>query len=77
MKVDEIVDNFPRKHKLGFTKDEINQLVASVPELNLNMEAFESALFGITVAMIDNEHIYYPHDVRKAFLWGLGIKIFI
>ena len=75
MKIDEIVDNFPHKSKYGFTSDEIKELVESVPELNLNMDAFNDALFGITVIVEDDRHIYYPHDVKKAFMWGLGIKI--
>ena len=75
MKIDELVDGFPHKSKYGFTSDEIKELVESVPELNLNMDAFNDALFGITVMVEDGKHIYYPHDIKKAFMWGLGIKI--
>ena len=75
MKIDELVNNFPRKNKYGFTRDEIKELVASVPEFNLDMEAFESALYGITVMVENDNHIYYPHDVKKAFMWGMGIKV--
>lgn len=74
MDIDKLVDEFPHKSKKGFTSDEIKELVESVPELNLDMDEFESALFGITVAMENGKHIYYPHDVKKAFDWGVGNK---
>ena len=74
MEISKLVEGFPRKNEDGLTRSEIDSLVESVPELNLNMKEFESALYGITVLLIDNEHVYYLHDVKKAFNWGLGGK---
>jgi hypothetical protein len=74
--VRKLVYEYPYKHPYGFTRDEINKLIASVPEIKLNMKEFENAFFGITVMLADNkEHIYYPQDVHKAFDWGMGNKL--
>ena len=74
MDIDKLVDEFPHESQYGFTSDEIKELVESVPELNLDMEAFEEALYGITVRVENEKYIYYPHDVKKAFDWGMGNK---
>ena len=64
-----IVGSFKTKYDEGFTWSEIQSI--SEKFTSLNRDKFESALFGITCRMINDETVIYPWDVEKALRCGL------
>lgn len=64
-----IVKNFECKYDDGFTIDEIKSIYKKFK--NMNIDKFESALFGITCKSINGETVIYPWDVEKAIICGL------
>lgn len=57
------------KNKIGYTKNELEELVKRYAKLD--NEKYEMALFGITATLIDDEVVFYKHDVLKAITCGL------
>ena len=53
------VYNFKTKYEEGFIKSEIDTLLKEYP--NINIDKFDSALFGITCFRKNGEEIIYPH----------------
>lgn len=68
MSIKDKVDNYPTKHKEGFIKSEIDDLLKDYP--GINMDRFNDALSGITGMMIDDEIITYHCDIEKALYCG-------
>ena len=64
------VSTFPTKHKEGFTSGEVTLLLKEYIGI-INMGKFNSALIGITTKSINNEIIYYHHDIEKALICGI------
>lgn len=64
-----LIYEYPVKSQYGFNKNEIKSLLQKYP--NLNIDAFNNALMGVTGMVEDNEFIYYKHDILKAFQCGL------
>lgn len=69
MNTQEKVYNYKTKNKEGFVQSEINDLLKSYPDIN--MEKFNDALYGITCMRIDNETVIYHCDVEKALNCGI------
>ena len=69
MNIREKVYNYPTKHKEGFVKSEVDELLKEY--LNVDMEKFNSALMGNTCMMKDNEIIQYHCDIEKALVCGI------
>lgn len=67
--IQERVDGFKTKHKSGFVKSEIEELLKSYPKID--MEKFNNAMIGITCSGIDGEIIIYHCDVEKAIRCGI------
>lgn len=65
----EIVYKFPTKHKQGFVKAEIKELLKNFPDIN--MLRFGDALDYITVMAIDDEIVIYHHDIVQAIYCGM------
>lgn len=68
-RITSIVKSFKTKYDEGFTWNEIQSI--SEKFTSLNRDKFESALFGITCRMINDETVIYPWDVEKALRCGL------
>lgn len=68
--LEERVYNYPTKHKLGFTSEEIATLYEEYPELN-KKKAYEKFL-GDTCALIDGEAVHYHCDVHMSLVVGFG-----
>lgn len=67
--IKERVYGFKTKHKEGFVKGEIDELLKDYP--NINMEKFDNALTGITCALVDNEIVIYHCDIELALRCGV------
>lgn len=67
--IHDLVYNYETKHEYGFVKSEIEDILNNFPEMN--MEKFNSALFGNTCMIIDNEIITYHCDIEKALYCGI------
>ena len=65
----DLVFNYPTKYKEGFTNDEIKQLFANFPQIN--MEKVENAFMGNTCKVKDGLIISYHCDVLLALNCGL------
>ena len=63
------VYNYKTKNKEGFVQSEINDLLKSYPDIN--MDKFNDSLYGITCMRIDNETVIYHCDVEKALNCGI------
>jgi hypothetical protein len=59
-----IVSNYKTKHPKGFLKSEIDEILKSLPEIKI--EKFNEAMGVVTVGIIDNQTLYYRHDVELA-----------
>jgi len=69
-KIEEIVnDKEWRSYEEGFTNLELQIILNKYG--NINKDKFNSALFGNTCMMIDNNMINYPWDVRTALICGI------
>jgi hypothetical protein len=68
-RITSIVKSFKTKYDEGFTWNEIQSI--SEKFTSLNRDKFESALFGITCRMINEETVIYSWDVVKALRCGL------
>lgn len=60
--VEKIVNNFPTKHKIGFTGGEIIELMI---KYNIDLNVFLDKLGVNTVSVIGGESITYHHDIIK------------
>lgn len=67
--INDIVYNFPRKYKYGFTFDEIKELLQSFPYIN--MDKYDNALSHITAIYHDKQTLIYPQDVMQGIICGL------
>ena len=67
--IEDVVNGFKTKHKRGFTKNEIRELLKDYP--NINMDKFNSALMGCTGMLIDGEFITYHCDIITALRCGI------
>ena len=65
----EAVFNFPTKHKQGFVKEEIKELLKKFPDISILR--FEDSLECITVMRIQNEIVIYRHDIVNAIYSGI------
>lgn len=57
-----VVDNYPTKHKLGFTGQEIKELLE---KHKIDGEKFYTALGVNTVGVIDGQSVTYHCDIEK------------
>jgi hypothetical protein len=69
MEIKKKIQNYPTKHKDGFTDTEIKQLLKEYPNINLNK--FHNALNGITGIIIDKDFLTYHCDVELALRCGI------
>lgn len=69
MKVNEYIDNYPRKHNRGFTHTELLDLLSKIEDISI--PHVENALMGNTCMVIDGDIITYTWDVQKAIQCGL------
>lgn len=67
--IESVFENFKKKHKEGFTDDEIKELLKRFPEIN--MDRFNDSMFCNTCAVIDDETVNYNCDVRMALYCGM------
>lgn len=65
----EKIHNYKTKYKEGFTQTEIKELLKDYPDIN--MDKFNSALFGDTCMLKGKEIIRYHCDIEKALLCGI------
>jgi hypothetical protein len=69
MNIKEKVYNYPTKHKEGFLQSEIEELLKEYP--NIDMEKFNSSLWGNTCMIKDDEMVQYHCDIEMALLCGI------
>lgn len=58
-----VIDEFPRKHKQGFTSNEINCLLK---KFGIDKKKFNTELGINTVMMIDGETVTFDNDIEKS-----------
>jgi hypothetical protein len=63
MDIKKIVNKFPTKYSMGFTDEEISDLLE---QLNVNEKRFNKAMGVNTVMMIDGNTIHYHTDIESA-----------
>jgi hypothetical protein len=68
MSITERVYNYPTKHKYGFIKAEIEDLLKEYP---IDIERFNLSMMGHTCMLIDNERIWYHCDIIKAIKYSV------
>jgi hypothetical protein len=68
MSITERVYNYPTKHKYGFIKSEIEDLLKEYP---IDIERFNQSMMGHTCMLIDNETIWYHCDIIKAIKYSI------
>jgi len=71
MKTNNIKDkvyNYKTKHKYGFVRSEIEDLLKDYPDIDKSK--FDDALYGITCMRIDDETVIYHIDIEKALYCG-------
>lgn len=61
--IDKIIDEFTTKHKEGFTRDEIDELLSTY---DIDSYEFYKATFGNTYMIIGGVGVYYRGDVKKS-----------
>lgn len=68
-----LVKNFPRKYEEGFLNEEIDKILDIVEDLRIefNKSRFESALRGITCAVVGGNTVIYSYDLELALRCGL------
>lgn len=73
MNIEKIVEEYPNKHSMGFTFEEVQQLITDRGLKIVSKERFEDALTGITVTtdQESGESIIYPQDVIHALKCGV------
>lgn len=64
-----LVNNFPTKHKEGFTTPEIDKLIQLFPDIEISK--FDDALVGNTVMVKYGDHVNYKHDILTALRCGI------
>lgn len=65
-----VVNNFERKNQLGFTRQEIDQLIEEkFPDIN--MDKFNNSLEGCTCGIVDDVEVIYVIDVITAINCGI------
>jgi hypothetical protein len=69
MNIKEKVYNYPTKHREGFLQSEIEELLKEYP--NIDMEKFNSSLWGNTCMIKDDEMVQYHCDIEMALLCGI------
>lgn len=69
MTVRDKVYNYKTKYKEGFIQSEIDEFLKDYP--SIDMDRFNSALFGNTCMVLNKEIITYHCDVLKALLCGI------
>lgn len=62
--IQHIVYNYPTKYEQGFIANEVLELLKLFP--NINMDFFNDAMGHNTVAIIDENIIYYHYDIFNA-----------
>jgi mannose-6-phosphate isomerase class I len=67
--IEELVNNYPTKHKEGFVKEEIEELLKQFPDIH--KDKFDDALCGITCMVINGELVIYHCDIIHALYCGL------
>lgn len=68
-KIEKKVNTFKTKYKIGFTQEEIEELLKSYP--NVNKDKFSEATDGNTVQLRDDKIVQYHCDIIKAIVCGL------
>lgn len=71
--VHDLVYNFPTKHNMGFSRQEIEDLLTNFP--NIDREVFENSLRGVT-GVIDElgEIVVYHVNIERAIINGIRIS---
>ena len=64
-----VVYNFKTKNKEGFVQSEIDKLLSDYK--GINMDKFNSAIYGNTCMIIDGEIVTYHCDVEMALICGI------
>jgi len=67
-----LINNFPTKHKEGFTTPEIDDLLKSFP--NIDISVFDDYLVGNTIIVKYGDHVNHKYDVLKALKSGVNLK---
>ena len=68
-----LINNFPTKHKEGFTTPEIDDLLKSFPYIEISK--FDDALVGNTIMVKDGDHINYHCDIITALKCGIENRV--
>lgn len=68
-KLEEKVNTFKTKHKIGFLQEEVDKLLKFYP--NVNKDKFNEATNGNTVQLRDGKIVQYHCDIIKAIVCGL------
>lgn len=66
----DFVYNYPTKHKLGFTGDELREVLAKYPDMDKSR--VEDSLYGNTGAIIDGDFLTYHIDLLNSLVAGHG-----
>jgi len=67
--VRQIVYEYKTRHKFGFTREEMEEVVAMFPDLN--RDKFDDAMFGNTCMLIGEDIITYHCDLELALRCGI------
>lgn len=68
-----LVYNFDTNSVKGFTEIELEILLSKFINYKIDIEKFYNNFIGMTVVVINNQIIYYKHDVYNAILVSLGL----
>jgi hypothetical protein len=68
--VHELVYNYPTKHYMGFSRNEMEDLLTNFP--NINREIFDNSLRGVTGVMDEVGGIIFYHvNIERAIINGI------
>jgi hypothetical protein len=69
MTLSEKINNYPTKHKEGFIKSELDELLKDYP--NIDMNKFNEAMMGNTCMVKEGQVVMYHCDIELALRCGI------
>ena len=69
MTLSEKINNYPTKHKEGFIKSELDELLKDYP--NIDMNKFNEAMMGNTCMVKEGQVVMYHFDIELALRCGI------
>jgi len=69
IKIEDVVYNYPTKYKIGFTNEEIRELLKKFPQITF--EKFSEAIGIHTAALIEGQVVMYHTDVALGIICAM------